>query len=301
MAENLSTADSERLLKRVTTASVMVACGLIMVKLAAWLITGSVSILASLVDSIMDAGASIINLLAVRYSLVPPDDEHRFGHGKAQSVAGLMQATFIAGSGLFLILEAVNRLLNPQPLEAVGIGVFVMVLAIVVTLGLVLFQQYVIRRTGSAAIKADAMHYKMDLLTNASIIVALLLTQVGWSGIDPLFALVIAGYILHGSWKIGQESFHELIDRELPDEERKQITRIATRHPQVHSIHDLRTRLSGHMKIIQLHLDLSDELSLVEAHEIAEQVETAIKHAFPNADVVIHQDPIPVRRTQAHS
>ena len=301
MVDPISKADSERLLKRVTMASVTVACGLIAVKLVAWLITGSVSILASLVDSFMDAGASIVNLLAVRYSLLPPDDEHRFGHGKAQSVAGLMQATFIAGSGLFLILEAVSRLLNPQPLEAIGIGIFVMVLAIVVTLGLLAFQHYVIRRTGSTAIKADALHYKTDVLTNTSIIAALLLTQVGWLGIDPLFALVIAGYILYSAWQIGREAFHELIDRELPAADRQRITKLAMRHPQVHSIHDLRTRLSGHMKIIQLHLDLSDELSLVEAHDIADQVEVAIKHAFPNSDVVIHQDPITVKQAAARS
>ena len=286
--------DADKLLKRATYASVATAALLIVTKTIAWIMTGSVSVLASLLDSLMDAGASLVNLLAVRYSLMPPDDEHRFGHGKTESVAGLAQATFIAGSGVFLLLEAVDRLIKPVPVEEVAVGVSVMVFAIIVTLLLVSYQHYVIRRTGSTAIKADALHYKTDLLVNAAIIVSLLLSTYGWGGVDPLFAMAIGGYILYSAWQIGIEAFHQLIDRELPDEQRGQIEQLIASHPEVCGFHDLRTRLSGRTEMIQLHLEMDDDLPLVQAHAIAEEVEASIKQRFPHADVVIHQDPVSI-------
>ncbi len=292
MQTPISKAENERLLKLATRASVTTAVILIIAKLVAYWQTDSVSILASLVDSLMDAAASIINLLAVAYALAPPDEEHRFGHGKAESLAGMAQATFIAGSGLFLILEAIQRLINPQPIEAIGIGLGVMVFSIFATLVLIAIQRHVINKTNSIAIRADTLHYKTDLLTNAAIIVALLLSQFGWLGVDPLFALAIAAYILYSSWSIGREAFHELLDHELPKETRQQIIEITKSHPQVLGMHDLRTRLSGRTKYIQLHLELDDELPLIKAHEIADQVEEAIMQEIPSVDVVIHLDPI---------
>ncbi len=292
MSNPLNKTETERLLKLATRASVATASILIIAKLAAYWQTGSVSILASLVDSLMDAGASIINLLAVSYALAPPDKEHRFGHGKAESLAGLAQATFIAGSGLFLILESIQRLVNPQPIEAFDVGLGVMIFSVIATLILIGIQRHVINKTNSAAIRADALHYKTDLLTNAAIIVALLLSQFGWLGIDPLFALAIAGYILYSSWEIGSEAFHDLLDHEIAEEKRKQIIKIAKAHSQVRGLHDLRTRLSGRTEFIQMHLELDDDLPLIEAHEIADQVEDKIMLAIPTADVVIHLDPV---------
>lgn len=292
MSEPITPAESQRLLKLATYASIITAGILIAAKLGAYLLTNSVSVLASLVDSFMDAGASLINLLAVRYALAPPDREHRYGHGKAESVAGLAQATFIAGSGVFLILEAVDRLLHPKPLEAIGIGLGVMVFAILATLILMAIQHYVIKRTRSTAIRADALHYKTDVLSNTSIIVALLLSELGWLGVDPIFALAIAAYILYSAWGIGSEAFHDLLDHELPQETRQQIIQIVKDNPKVYGLHDLRTRLSGRTEFIQMHLELDDHLRLVEAHAIADDVETKIKQAIPTADVVIHQDPI---------
>jgi ferrous-iron efflux pump FieF len=288
----VSKAESERLLKLATNASIATASILIAAKLAAYLLTNSVSVLASLIDSLMDAGASLINLLAVRYALAPPDREHRYGHGKAESLAGLAQATFIAGSGLFLILQAVDRLIHPKVLEAVGVGLGVMIFSIAATIVLMMIQQHVIKRTRSTAIRADALHYKTDLLTNGAIIAALLLSQIGWLGVDPVFALAIAGYILYSSWEIGTEAFHDLLDRELSDEKRQLIIQIAKDNPGVMGMHDLRTRLSGRTEFIQLHLELPDHLPLVEAHAIADDVEKKIMEAIPTADVVIHQDPV---------
>lgn len=292
MQNPISKIENERLLRLATRASVTTAVILIIAKLVAYWQTDSVSILASLVDSLMDAGASIINLLAVGYALAPPDKEHRFGHGKAESLAGMAQATFIAGSGLFLILESIQRLINPQPIEAIGIGLGVMIFSIIATLILIAIQRHVINKTNSTAIRADALHYKTDLLTNAAIITALLLSQFGWFGVDPLFALAIAAYILYSSWGIGSEAFHDLLDRELPDEKRQQIIGIAKNHPQVRGMHDLRTRLSGRTEFIQMHIELDDDLPLIEAHEIADQVKDDIMQTMPTADVVIHLDPV---------
>jgi ferrous-iron efflux pump FieF len=281
-----------RLLRRATYASVATASVLIAGKLLAWFLTGAVSVLASLIDSLMDVAASIINLVAVRYALMPADKEHRFGHGKAEALAGLAQATFIAGSAVFLILHALDRLLHPEPLQDIAVGVSVMAFAIVATLALIIYQRYVVRHTGSTAIRADSLHYVSDLFTNISIIVALALESFGWSGMDPVFGTGIAGYILYSAWRIGREAFQLLMDRELPDEDRERILQIALAHEQVHGLHDLRTRRSANVEFIQLHIELDGDLVLHKAHAIADEVEANIRAAFPAADVIIHQDPV---------
>ncbi len=275
-----------------TYASVMTAGILIGGKLIAWFMTSSVSLLASLVDSMLDALASSINLLAVRYSLIPPDNEHRFGHGKAEALAGLGQAAFIAGSAVFLSLQAMERLLNPQPLGNLAVGIGIMVFAIAATFILVLIQRYVIKRTHSTAIRADSLHYVTDLLTNVSIIVALLLANFGWPGLDPIFALGIAVYILYSAWQIGNEAIQLLMDRELPETEQEQIVAIARSQAQVRGVHDLRTRRAGQTYFIQLHLELDRGMPLVEAHAVSNQVYDALKRAFPTSDVIIHEDPV---------
>jgi ferrous-iron efflux pump FieF len=283
--------ESARLLRLATHASVITAAVLISSKLLAWVVTGSISVLASLVDSMLDMAASLINLFAVRYSLTPADAEHRFGHGKAESLAGLGQAAFIAGSAVFLLLQAADRLLHPRPLADVALGIGVMLFAIAATLALLTIQRYVIRRTGSTAIRADALHYATDLLTNLSTIAALLLAGFGWPGLDPLFAIGIACYILYSAWRIGFEAMQLLMDRALPAEEQKFILEIARRPSQVRGVHDLRTRRSGQTYFIQLHLELDGDMPLVEAHGVADEVHDALKRFFPSADIIIHEDP----------
>ncbi|MCP5158056.1 MAG: cation diffusion facilitator family transporter [Gammaproteobacteria bacterium] len=284
-------AQAGRLLRLATYASVATATMLIAGKLAAALMTGSVSVLASLVDSMMDVAASIINLLAVHYSLQPPDRDHRFGHGKAEPLAGLVQAAFIAGSALFLILHAVDRLLHPQSVNDAMVGVGVLLFAMVATGALLLFQRHIIRRTQSTAIRADALHYATDLLTNGATIVALGLAVLGWPNADPVFAIGIAFYILYSAGHIGYESIQLLMDRELSPEVHDQIRHIVRDHPQVRGVHDVRTRRSGQTYFIQLHLMLDDFMPLVEAHRVADEVEASILAVFPNADVIIHEDP----------
>jgi ferrous-iron efflux pump FieF len=292
MKETRQPLDRAGLLKLASLASVITAGFLIVAKLIAWYVTGSVGLLASLVDSVMDSIASLINLFAIRYSLQPADEQHRFGHGKAEPLAGLAQAAFIAGSAMFLIFHAIDRLRYGHAIEQVSIGIGVMVLAIVLTLVLLTIQRYVIQKTDSTAIRADSLHYLTDLLTNMCILVALYLSTLGWEWADPVFAIGVAIYIFYSAFQIGHESFQQLMDRELPDEVLEQIQAIAMSPPEVTGTHETRTRQSGQTRFVQLHLELNENMSLKRAHEIADQVEAEIMAFLPDSEVIIHQDPI---------
>lgn len=283
---------AERLMRLATYASVATAFSLIAVKLGAWWLSESVALLSSLIDSLLDAAASIMTLLAVRHALVPADDDHRFGHGKAEPLAALAQAGLVSGSGFLLLLEAAQRLVDPQPVPYGGLGIAVMAFSILVTFVLTRFQLYVVRRTGSVAIEADSIHYLADLLMNAAVIVALLLASYADLPLaDPLFGLAIGAWILRSAWKIARGSLDMLMDRELPDEERQRIEAIARAHSEVLGVHDLRTRSAGQTAFIQMHLEIDGGMTLYRAHAIAEAVEAELQTAFPGAEVIIHQDP----------
>ncbi|MFM2128825.1 MAG: hypothetical protein RL477_371 [Pseudomonadota bacterium] len=281
-----------RLLTIATVASVVVAGILIAAKATAWVMTGSVSVLSTLIDSLMDIGASLVNVFAVRNALKPADIEHRFGHGKAEPLAGLGQAAFVGGSSLFLVIEAVDRVMTPAPITRHGIGIGVMLFAIVATIALVSFQSHVVRRTKSLAISADSLHYKGDVLIHGSVIVSLLLSaNLGVGFLDPLFGIGIAAYLLWNAVVIARNALHELMDRELGQEERERVIAIAMAHPEVKDIHDLRTRAAGPRSFIQFHLELDKNISLLRAHEISDDVEAKVWAAFPGSGVIIHQDP----------
>ena len=285
-------ADAGRLMRLATYASVTVAGILIVAKLGAWVATDSVAVLSSLIDSILDALASLINLVAVHHATTPADKEHRFGHGKAESIAGLGQAAFVAGSAIFLIFESIPRLMAPRPIAYGEAGIAVMVLAVVLTLALVRFQMHVVRKTGSVAIGADSLHYRTDLLVNLAIIGSLMLSAFGgrdW--VDPVVAMIIALYILYSAARIAGAALDGLMDHEFPLDDRRRILDIAGAHALVKGVHDLRTRRSGLQPFIQLHLELSGAMSLHDAHVVSDQVEAAIMAAFPGAEVMIHQDP----------
>jgi len=280
------------LMAAATWAAVGVAVTLIVAKLGAWLVTGSIGMLSTLIDSALDALASLVNLLAVRHALQPADQEHRFGHGKAESLAGLAQAAFIIGSALFLIIEAIQRLLRPEPIEAGWIAIAVMVFSIVATAGLVAFQYYVVRRTRSVAIRADSLHFVGDLLTNAGVIVALIVVDaLGWLYADPLVALAIAAIVVYSAYGVLRRSYDMLMDREFPEDQRERVRNLALAHPEVLDLHDLRTRTSGRDSFIQLHLVLPATMTLQRAHEVSDDVESRIRAAYPGAEVIIHQDP----------
>ena len=281
-----------RSLRLVTWAAVIVALALVAVKLGAWLHTGSVALLGSLIDSLLDVAASGINMLAVRTALVPADREHRFGHGKAEPLAALGQAAFITGSAAFLTLAAIDHLAHPHPVSDGMLGIIIMLFAIAATLGLVLYQRAVIRRTASLAIAADSLHYTSDILVNATVIVALILSdRLGWTLADPLFALLIAGYVFWNAGLIARRALDLLMDREFPDSDRQRIRGIALGHPEVRAVHDMRTRSSGPRRFIQFHLELDGGITLSQAHLISDAVEAQVVAAFPDAEVIIHQDP----------
>ncbi|MFE8100359.1 CDF family cation-efflux transporter FieF [Brenneria goodwinii] len=281
-----------RLVTMAAVSATIVALVLFIMKLFAWWYTGSVSLLASLVDSLVDIAASLVNLLVVRYSLQPADTKHAFGHGKAESLAALAQSMFISGSALFLILTGLQHMMTPQTLNAPEVGIWVTVIALLATLLLVTFQRWVVKHTYSQAVRADMLHYQSDLLMNGAILVALVLSWYGVTRADALFALGIGVYILYSALRMGYEAVQSLLDRALPDEERKAIVNIISGWPGIKGAHDLRTRRSGPTRFIQLHLEMDDALPLVQSHQIADDIEQALLKKFPDSDILIHQDPV---------
>ncbi|WP_434562162.1 cation diffusion facilitator family transporter [Pseudomonas sp. R1-6] len=280
-----------RLLRMATRASVAVALVLIVAKALGWWLSGSVSMLAGLTDSALDGVTSLLNLLAVHYALRPADDDHRYGHGKAESLAGMAQALFIGGSAVLIALQAFERLKDPVPVDAPWLSVGVIVFSLLLTLALLALQHRVIRATGSNAVRADSLHYRSDLLLNGSILVALVLAGFGWYQLDAWFGLGIAVYILWSAIQIARESFAVLMDEELPPDVSQRMLELACAVPGVIGAHDLRTRVSGNHWFVQLHLELPGELTLSVAHGISDQAADAIQRAYPKAEVLVHADP----------
>lgn len=287
-----SSAEHQRLLRLATRASLAVASLLVLSKAVAWWLSGSVSLLAGLTDSALDAVASFLNLLAVHYALRPADDDHRFGHGKAEALAGMAQALFIGVSAVLIGVQAVERLKTPQPLGDTAAGIAVMVLSLVLTLALLAFQRKVIRATGSTAVRADSLHYRSDLLLNGSILLALVLARFGWPQLDALFGLGIAVYILWSAVQIARESTAILMDKELPADIGERMLELVCAIPGVRGAHDLRTRVSGNRWFVQLHLELPGELALHDAHTLCVKASEAIRQRYPQADVMVHADPV---------
>lgn len=280
-----------RLMRLASAAALATALTLVVAKAVAWWLSGSVSLLAGLTDSLLDGAASLINLIAVHYALQPADENHRYGHGKAEALAGLGQAVFIAISAVLVGIRGFERLQEPQDIAATGVGVAVILLSLAMTFALLLFQRHVVRVTGSTAIRADSLHYASDLLLNASILAALLLAAWGWQRADALFGIGIALYILWSALGIVRESASVLMDEELPLETSERMLQLALDVPGVLGAHDLRTRMSGTHWFVQLHLDLPASLTLQEAHDLCEAAEQAIRTEFPRAEVLVHADP----------
>jgi cation diffusion facilitator family transporter len=286
-----SSPEHARLLRLATRASVAVACTLIVAKAIAWWLSGSVSMLAGLTDSALDGVTSMLNLLAVHYALRPADDDHRYGHGKAESLAGMAQALFIGGSAVLIAFQAYQRLQTPEPLGAPWLSIGVIVFSLLLTAALLMLQHRVIKQTGSNAVRADSLHYRSDLLLNGSILIALVLAGMGFAQLDAWFGLGIAAYIFWSAIQIARESFSVLMDEELPTEVSQHMLELACSVPGVLGAHDLRTRISGNHWFVQLHLELPGELTLSVAHGISDQAAAAIHRAYPKAEVLVHADP----------
>jgi ferrous-iron efflux pump FieF len=281
-----------RLRTRATYASVAVSSLLIVIKFGAWIATGSVALLSSLVDSLLDVIASVVNLFAVRQAVEPPDREHRFGHGKAEPLAALGQSAFLAGGALLLVFQAVSRIVNPAPVQRAYLGIAVIAVSIAITAALVAYQRYVIARTNSLAIGADEMHFRSDLLVNGAVLAALIADHfIDIPIIDPLFGGAIGLWIIYGSIRLLRLSLSQLMDHELPDDDRARIRAIIATERDVTAVHDLKTRAAGPTAFIQLHLEMDGSIKLTRAHQISDEVEAKLRDAFPNAEIIIHQDP----------
>jgi ferrous-iron efflux pump FieF len=281
-----------RLTTRAALASVAVALLLSGIKLVAWWQSGSVAMLAAAMDSLLDLVASLTNLFAIRWAGRPADRGHRFGHGKAEALAGLAQAAVISGSAVFLAVQSIARLRNPQPVEAGGWALAVVAVSLVATFALVLYQRGVVKRTGSLAIGADRLHYVSDLMMNLAVAIAIGLSAfLGILWADPLFGLGIGAYIAASAFMILRQSVDQLMDRELPEEERKIIRGLVAQHEAVRGVHSLRTRQSGNQIHMLLHIDLDPAMTLAAAHAVGIEVENALLRQYPDADILIHADP----------
>jgi ferrous-iron efflux pump FieF len=284
----------EKLIKRATLSAVVVSVFLILIKLLTCWFTGSMSLFASLLDSSIDLLASGLNFFLVRYALKPADDDHTFGHGKAESLAALAQSTFIIGSATILLLSSIQSIVHPTAIESPLLGITVSAVSVIVTCILVLFQKNVIKKTNSKAIEADMLHYSSDMFMNIAVIIALFLSWYGITYADAGFAFFIALYIFYNACKIAYSAIQDLLDKALPESDNQKISEIIFSYPNVCGFHDLKTRQAGPVKFIQLHLELDDGMPLIKAHAIADAIEKHISREFSPATVIIHQDPVSV-------
>ena len=276
-----------------TNVTLIIAIVLVVAKVSAWLITGSMALLASAVDALVDTGASIVTLLGVRYAERPPDREHRFGHGKGEAVAAFTQASFLAGAAFVLAFQSAQRLAFPLPLDALRVGVWLIAVSLIAACALVLLQTWAVRRTGSTAIAADRTHYLTDIALNAAVLLALGLTQwTGWKRADPAFALAISGYMLWSAFTIANTAMKQLLDRELPTEDRRRIKAAVLACAGVRDIHDLRTRSSGDRTFVEYHLEVDPALTIDSGHAIGDATEVAVQTLLPGTvEATAHIEP----------
>ena len=288
----VTSTEHAQLTSRAAMLSLAVALTLIALKTWAWLVSGSVAMLASLADSALDLAASLITYFAVRYAAAPPDREHRYGHGKAEAFAGLLQGGLVGVSGVVIATEAAPRLFAPAVISHGLESIAVMLVSIALTAGLVAYQTHAVRRTGSVATRADRLHYAGDLAANAVVLAGIgagVYLGVGWA--DPAAALLVAAWLLYGALKVAREAADHLLDREVADDVRARIRALAEEDARILRVHELRTRTSGPYLHIQFHAELDPDLSLEAAHKIVVAAESRIRAEFPTADIIIHPDP----------
>jgi ferrous-iron efflux pump FieF len=285
-------AGHSRLSTRAAFASVTLASVLLVAKAWAAYQTDSTAMLGSPADTGLDVIASLTTLMGVRIAAQPADLDHRFGHGKAEALVSLAQVALISVSAVGILWRAIDRLIHRAETEAMGTGIAVSVLAIVLTFVLLWYQRQVIARTGSVAIKTDNVHYKSDLMLNGSVIVALVLDQaLHVSGADAVFGIAIALWLAWGAWRASSEAVHQLMDREWPETERQQFLAAAAAYPELQGLHDLRTRKSGTLRFVQFHVWVPADWTVREAHDRLDHVEEQLQQRFPDTEILIHVDP----------
>ena len=273
-------------------ASIAMAIVLIGLKTWAAYSTSSMAMLGSLADSTLDLLASMVVLLGVRVAAQPADTDHRFGHGKAEALAALVQVIIITISALFIGFRSVQRLVGGAETADAELGIGVSLAAIVFTFALIAYQRSVVRKTGSVAIATDRLHYASDLMLNASVIVALALDQYGGIvGADAVFGLLIALWLAYGAWRSSSNALDQLMDREWPDEQRERFLAAAKDYPELEGLHDLRTRTSGIHNFVQFHVWVPPEWTVREAHDRMDRIEQELETRFPATEILIHLDP----------
>ena len=292
MAARLTSAETAALTRRVTALSVAVAAVLVTIKAAAWVASGSTALLASMADSGLDLIASLATAFAVRFAATPPDAEHRFGHGKAEAFASLLQAGLVFASAALIVREAIGHFADPHPLRHGGWAVGVMAVSTVLTLLLVAAQSRVLRQTASVAVAGDRVHYLSDLASNVIALAGIAAAAwLGVTGLDAAAAIVVAALLLWSAIGVFGEAANQLMDRELPEDQRAEIVRLASADPRLTDVHQLRTRASGPYVHMQMHVALDPDLTLDAAHQVIVAAEKRILEAFPAADIIIHADP----------
>jgi cation diffusion facilitator family transporter len=281
----------------VSTVSLVMAFSLVALKLLAYFATGSVSLLTSAVDALVDTGASMVTYLGVRYAERPPDHDHRFGHSKGEAVAGFTQATFLVGAGLVLTVQSIQRLAFPQTIAALNLGLWIIAVSLIAATSLVLMQTWVLQKTNSTAIAADRAHYRTDIAVNVAVLAALGVTKLtGWTRADPTFALFIAAYMLWNARIIAKAALVQLLDEELPETDRQRIRETVLACPGAGNLHDLRTRSSGDRIFIEYHLEVDGRLSVEAGHAIGDATEVAVREAFPGTvEVFAHLEPLGIK------
>jgi len=278
------------LIKTVSYASVFVALTVLLAKCYGFIITESQSILASLIDSALDVSSSVINLIAIKISLSPPDNNHRFGHEKFQDLAVFSQSTLFFASGIFMMFSSIRHLMYGARMQNPEIGGSIMIACTILTVFLIIYQKYVIKRTRSKIVEADHLHYFSDLLTNIVVIISIYLSGSFWY-IDSVGSIAISLYIIYSSYQLFRFSLHNLADEEFADADKQKILKIVGSFKEVLGVHELKTRTAANKLFIQFHLEMKGEMSLYEAHEISDQICDALHENFPNAEIIIHQDP----------
>lgn len=288
----MAQSDYQLWVRRSGYLTLVAALVIVALKLTAAIMTNAASALASFMDALLDVLVSSLNFMALRYALKPADDEHRFGHGKAEAVMALFQAAFLTGAAVLLLYQGVSRYFSPEPVGALNSGILLTLLCTGLTLTLVFVQRWIINKTGSLAVKADSAHYSGDVLMNLSVIVALWLVSNSVLWADAVMAALIALYLLWTAWQLAQESLRHLLDEELSLTEREQIVAVLHQLPEVFGVDQLRTRQAGVKVFVQLRLLLSDQLSLLGSHDIVDAAEQKVAALFRDAEVIIHADPV---------
>ena len=279
-------------MRRAARASVCTAIVLCAIKGVAVAWTGSLALVGALVDSGLDLLASLVSLVAIETAIQPADKEHRFGHGKAEGVAGLMQAVAVTLAALVLAGKAALALHDPDHVANEEFGIVAIILSMAITFCLLRYQRYVVAQTQSLAVKSDSLHYASDFAMNGAVLVALIASAwLDWPLADPICGLAVAIWVMHSAWQIGSDALDMLLDREAEDEVRERVEAIVLAHTEVKGIHDLRTRRSGRALLLQFHMELDAQMPLGQAHVISDEVEGELLTAFAPAEVLIHLDP----------